>query len=514
MPIVLMVCVGVTIFIAIHANRVAAERAMAEAEQAESSHLVSFEVTEAQLQKDAYPEVNEVISRYFEAYVSGDVGILNNGLYRTLDETETITVEERAKYIEDLRNLTVYTKPGPVENSWVVYAYSEVRYIGCETFLPGAVAFYVCKDENGEYYINADENAQSVKEYINAVSLQDDVVDLFNRINVEYKEELDNDPMFGELVAAIYAEIDESVKARLAALSDSAGEGGDNASGAEIAEEQVTAPKEVKIRAMTTVNVRSSDSTEASVVGKAEEGQEYVRIAEQPNGWSKISFAGSAAYVKSEYFEVVSEEPDPATEEGDTQNDTEVTGETDAESTPANGETAADGAEVSNTADDGAPSGNTAGTASSAQTSTSAAGSSNAGSGASAGTGRDSGVAVSGTGASSSAGTAASGARSSTGAGRAASTGGSTGNSDSRTGDSSSASQETGNSQITNTGVKYITGGGVRVRTEPSTEADVIVQLYDGTRITVTKIRSDGWSEVEYRGQKGYVKTEFLADGY
>ena len=45
-------------------------------------------------------------------------------------------------------------------------------------------------------------------------------------------------------------------------------------------------------------------------------------------------------------------------------------------------------------------------------------------------------------------------------------------------------------------------------------EADVIVQLYGGARVTVTKIRTDGWSEVEYNGKKGYVKTEFLADSY
>ncbi|MBR4530769.1 MAG: SH3 domain-containing protein, partial [Lachnospiraceae bacterium] len=317
MPVILLICVFATIGIAIHANRVAAEQAISDADKNESSRPSSFEVTQAALMQDAYPEINSLISDYFDAYVSGNVAKLNSGLYRTLDEIETVTLEERAKYIQSVRNLTVYTKPGPVEDSWVAYAYTDVRYMGCEEDLPGMVAFYICKDEDGTYYINADETTQSVKDYITAVNLQDDVVELYNRVNVEYADKLKEDQMFAELVAAIYAEIDESIGERLTgadaavaaaeAANAEAGNAGGEGNGTAAGEDDT--PKEVKIRATTTVRVRKSDSTESEVLGKAEAGEEFVRISEQGNGWSKISFAGGAAFVKSEFFEVLDAEP-------------------------------------------------------------------------------------------------------------------------------------------------------------------------------------------------------------
>ncbi|MCR4762109.1 MAG: SH3 domain-containing protein [Lachnospiraceae bacterium] len=497
MPVILIICVAATILIAIHANRVAAGQAMAEADGKESATSDIFESTQAGLSKNAYPEINALIERYFDAYVSGDVAILNGGIYRTLDEIEKVTIEERAKYIEELANITVYTKPGPVEDSWVVYAYSDVRYIGCEQFLPGMVSFYVCRDENGTYYINADETTQSIKDYITQINLQDDVVDLYNRVNVEYADRLQSDNMFSELVAAIYAEIDESIGERLVGAEEAIAAAEANPEPEQTAQPAATGaskemaavvaasepPKEIKIRAITNVNVRSSDSTEASVLGKAHEGEEYVRIAEQGNGWSKISFAGSAAYVKSEFFEVVTEDAQAT--------GAQHTDEQDAEAQPAGADVAA------STSATAASAASTAGTTASAAASIAASASTTGASSSTAGTG-----ASASTGASKAATTASS----------AASTGKSTASAAGTTAAATGASTSTGAGGISGTGSKLVIGGGVRVRTEPNTDSDILATLYGGARVDVKKIRDDGWCEVTYNGKTGYVKAEFLAD--
>ena len=57
-----------------------------------------------------------------------------------------------------------------------------------------------------------------------------------------------------------------------------------------------------------------------------------------------------------------------------------------------------------------------------------------------------------------------------------------------------------------------INANGVRIRTSPDTESDIVTSLYFGTQVEVTKNRSDGWSEINYNGKTCYVKTEFLAD--
>ena len=61
----------------------------------------------------------------------------------------------------------------------------------------------------------------------------------------------------------------------------------------------------ITVKAITVVNVRSSDSEKADKVGKASEGQQFTLLEEKVNGWSKIDFEGQEAYIKTEFLEKV-----------------------------------------------------------------------------------------------------------------------------------------------------------------------------------------------------------------
>lgn len=50
----------------------------------------------------------------------------------------------------------------------------------------------------------------------------------------------------------------------------------------------------------------------------------------------------------------------------------------------------------------------------------------------------------------------------------------------------------------------------VNIRSEASTDSDRIALAYQGDAITQMESYDNGWSKVEYKGQTGYVKTEFL----
>lgn len=50
----------------------------------------------------------------------------------------------------------------------------------------------------------------------------------------------------------------------------------------------------------------------------------------------------------------------------------------------------------------------------------------------------------------------------------------------------------------------------VNIRSEASTESDRVALAYQGDAITQIESYDNGWSKVEYKGQTGYVKTEFL----
>lgn len=50
----------------------------------------------------------------------------------------------------------------------------------------------------------------------------------------------------------------------------------------------------------------------------------------------------------------------------------------------------------------------------------------------------------------------------------------------------------------------------VNIRSEASTDSDRITLAYQGDAITQIESYDNGWSKVEYKGETGYVKTEFL----
>mgnify|MGYP001075449744 FL=1 len=159
-------------------------------------------------------------------------------------------------------------------------------------------------------------------QYITDVSLQDDVVDLNNRITVEYNDMLASDEELRAYLTDLSERVDVSVGEALAKAEDEAVKQQEEAAQEAAAEEGGTetaqAPEETQaetpvsvaatVKATSVVNVRSSDSETADKVGKAQVGDEFPLLEERGNGWSKITFEGKDAFIKSEYLEKVTGE--------------------------------------------------------------------------------------------------------------------------------------------------------------------------------------------------------------
>ncbi len=329
MPVILLVCVAVTVFVAVGANRKAAEEVEAQMadipgqkvepiqEQAQEAEAVP----QLELEENAYPEVNALISRYYEAVAQGDVDTVVS-INEFMEEKEKLRIREMGKYIDSYPELTVYTKKGPVEDSYIAYVYSKMKFTEYERLVPGMQAFYVCTDENGECYINEGVVNSIELQYITDVSLQDDVVDLNNRITVEYNDMLASDEELRAYLTDLSERVDVSVGEALAKAEDEAvkqqEEAAQEAAVEEGGTETAQAPEETPaetpvsvaatVKATSVVNVRSSDSETADKVGKAQVGDEFPLLEERGNGWSKITFEGKDAFIKSEYLEKVTGE--------------------------------------------------------------------------------------------------------------------------------------------------------------------------------------------------------------
>ena len=312
MPLVLIVCVIITVIIAVNANhREALEK---EAEQAamavptEEGVAVSvegLEIPDYELEENAHPEINNLVRAYYDAQASGDVDVISE-LNNYLDEIEIIKVQEMSKYVESYPVLNVYTKPGLTENAYVAYVCSEVKFSEMEQELPGMQTFYIGLNEDGSYFINDGTNDTAIRNYIKEITLQDDVVDLNNKIVVEYNELLAEDEELEEYIAYLREKINEDVGEILAQAEQPEVEVPEPEPEEEAEQEVQMVAKTV--RATAVVNIRSSDSEEADRIDKAQIGQEFQLLEERGNGWSKVSYNNGEAFIKSDYLEVVEEE--------------------------------------------------------------------------------------------------------------------------------------------------------------------------------------------------------------
>ena len=318
-PVIMIAAVAATVALALGAGRV--EEQMAESMESsmeeskdtiESSAAVEITldrvIPEVALQEMSEGAMYTLMATYYNALANGDVATIKN-ISNYVEDTEIIRIQELSKYIESYPLIEIYVKPGPIENSYVAYVYTHVTFYGHEDELPGLTAFYVCTDEAGNLYLNEGENPDDILEYISTVSLQDDVVELNNKVNAEYNELILNNNKLFEYLSELEKEVSKATGEALAAqYAETVSEN----SGADTGDQEVegddttegTARGTVYATATTTVNVRSSDSEQADKLGKVVGGTR-VQVSEQrANGWSKIVFQGKDGYIKSEYLQM------------------------------------------------------------------------------------------------------------------------------------------------------------------------------------------------------------------
>ena len=158
-----------------------------------------------ELQKDANPQVNELISTYFQAKVDQDAQML----YKVFGKEEDDRIEERkqqlkdeAVYIEDYQDITCYTKAGMTDDSYVVYVTYDVKFRRVDTLAPGLMWCYVVKNDNGDYIIRENVVGDEA-DYVANQNQTEDVRLLSTQVNERLKQAIESD----SLLAGIYKDL-------------------------------------------------------------------------------------------------------------------------------------------------------------------------------------------------------------------------------------------------------------------------------------------------------------------
>ncbi|MCR5403727.1 MAG: SH3 domain-containing protein [Butyrivibrio sp.] len=300
MPAILVIAVIITVVVAINANR----RAASKLQESTEGNTSTYEIPDVTMEENAYPEVNALVEKYYRASADGDRDTIVE-IYKGLDDTEILKAIAASDYIENYENITVYTKPGPVEGSYVAYVYNEVKLKDYDGSVPGLETLYICTDDSGNLYINGDIADENELDYIKQINLQADVIDLNNKVASSYNELVSGDEKLAEVLTNMRSGLQVSVGEALA-TNEAAALVSANSTADDGGMETVVVSR--VIRATDVINIRKSDSETAEVLGKTEKGQEFNEQERLANGWSKIEYNGSSAYVKTEFFDTVSEE--------------------------------------------------------------------------------------------------------------------------------------------------------------------------------------------------------------
>lgn len=286
-------------------------------QQAEKEEQAAENVEPANsMSTEEFPEVNELIQQYFASMANNDIETLKEILAEFLPEDEE-AVKKGSEYTESYNNIVCYTKPGKADNSYVVFASYEAKFVGINTTAPGLLSFYVLTKDDGSLYIQ-NKLEDDIKEYIQSIVVDDkEVADLFEASQKRYEQALADDSSLKEFVASLEsgdAKGQEENGEQAAENTEQSTENGEQT--AENTEENTEAtendseqPQESDasyVKAKENVNVRNAASETADAIGKLQAGEVAEKTGEK-DGWIAINYKGQPGYVKADFVESTSD---------------------------------------------------------------------------------------------------------------------------------------------------------------------------------------------------------------
>lgn len=317
LPIIIILAVAITVLCALRAQDAkkasVAESSTAVGESTPVSETTEEEMVQIPLTENTDSAIVSMIDAYYTACAQGDIESVRK-IINHLDETKALFISAKSEYVEDYLDKVVYSKPGPKPDSYLLYVYYKMKFVGFEDTVSGMDLYYACKNADGSYYLNDAELSDEEKSYIDKASSQEDVVELNNRVEVECKDTLTKNE---ELFLYIQEVLKEAQKTTGEAIANQMkeeqpedtqtpeGENGEvpEVTPAPVENNATTEP--VYAKATTTVNVRASDSEQADKVDKVTAGTKVEVLEQKVNGWSKVKIGNAEGYIKSEYLQLL-----------------------------------------------------------------------------------------------------------------------------------------------------------------------------------------------------------------
>ena len=189
--VVALILIGCVIFMIVHFA-------------SKSSSNSAREASANALQDEKYPEISDVVKHYLEAFLIKDSNKRHQELARYVDNMGAIDEGEIKfnNYITSYSDIECYTKNGLKPNTYVVYAYSQVKFKNIATAAPSLQTLYVIVDsKDGRVYVhNGIKSNSDIAKYINEVSKDADVLALKKDVQNELNEACESDKYLKDFI--------------------------------------------------------------------------------------------------------------------------------------------------------------------------------------------------------------------------------------------------------------------------------------------------------------------------
>lgn len=145
-------------------------------------------MAENPLQDEKYPEISDVVKNYLNAFLIEDSEKRAETIAQYVGNLYDINSVKQKTYISGYSEIECYTKEGPYENTYVVYAYYQMGIKNIETTVPCIDRLYVVRDtKTGNVYIQND-SGEEIHKYMEKVTKDADVQQLLKDVEVEFEE--------------------------------------------------------------------------------------------------------------------------------------------------------------------------------------------------------------------------------------------------------------------------------------------------------------------------------------
>lgn len=270
--------------------------------EAETQGSTAAAGTDSLVRDDA--AILTLVRQYYTAAAAKDVDTLSTIVTPWNDEVRDSVL--RNDVIESYDNISTYSKAGPVDGSYVVFAYYEGKVANIDTPVPSLSMLYLTTDESGNLVVSDRNSSQEVSDYIDQISSDADVQALVADVDQKCEEAMDSDPALREFMETLDTT------------------GSDESSDADTSSNTTVTSGEMVVNTEV-LNIRQEANTDSAIMGVITSGTTVTVLQDAGDGWCQISYnAGSytiEGYVRSEYL------VSPGT---DTSSDTTQSGETNA----------------------------------------------------------------------------------------------------------------------------------------------------------------------------------------